>query len=47
MEDLMLLARSVILMDKEGKVPYIQVIPEITHLPDMEAAFKEAESLAK
>jgi len=47
MDDLMLLARSVIIADKEGKVRYIQVVPEITHLPDMERAFRKAEELAK
>ena len=44
-EDLMLLSRSVILVDKEGKVRYIQVVPDITHLPDMEKAFEKAEEL--
>jgi thiol peroxidase len=38
----MLLARSVILVDKEGIVKYIQVVPEITNLPDMEKAFTKA-----
>ncbi len=42
-----LLARSIILVDKEGLVQYIQVVPDITHLPDMEKAFTKAESLAK
>jgi thiol peroxidase len=41
-----LLARSIILVDKEGIVRYIQVVPDITHLPDLEKAFTEAESLA-
>ena len=45
MNDLMLLSRSVILVDREGKVRYIQVVPEITHLPDMERAFQKAEEL--
>jgi thiol peroxidase len=43
--DLMLLSRSVIIVDKEGKVRYIQVVPDITHLPDMETAFEKAEEL--
>jgi len=46
-EGLMLLARSVILVDKEGIVRYIQVVPEMTHLPDMEKAFEMAIELAK
>jgi len=44
-DDLMLLSRSVILVDREGKVRYIQVVPDITHLPDMEKAFQKAEEL--
>jgi thiol peroxidase len=46
-DDLMLLARSVILVDKQGKVRYIQVVPDLGHLPDMERAFQAAEELAK
>jgi thiol peroxidase len=46
-EGLMLLARSVILVDKEGIVQYIQVVPESSHLPDMEKAFRKAMELAK
>ena len=37
-----LLARSVVLVDKQGIVQFIQVVPEITHLPDMEEAFAKA-----
>jgi len=44
-DDLMLLSRSVILVDKKGTVRYIQVVPDITHLPDMERAFQKAEEL--
>ena len=47
MEGSMLLARSVVLADKKGIVRYIQVVPEITRLPDMEAAFRKAAELAK
>jgi thiol peroxidase len=42
--DSMLLARSVIVVDREGIVRYIQVVPEMSHLPDMEAAFAKAMS---
>ncbi|MCJ7830111.1 MAG: redoxin family protein [Desulfobacterales bacterium] len=42
----MLLARSVVLVDKSGVVRYIQVVPELTHLPDMEKAFAKAMELA-
>ena len=47
MDDLMLLARTVIIVDREGKVRYIQVVPEITHLPDMERAFQKAGELVR
>jgi thiol peroxidase len=42
-----LLARSVIVMDKQGVVRYIQVVPEITNLPDMEKAFDRALEIAQ
>lgn len=41
-----LLARSVILVDRQGIVQYIQVVPDISHLPDMEAAFARVTVLA-
>ena len=47
MEKSLLLARSVVLVDKKGMVRYIQVVPEITHLPDMDKAFQKAIELAK
>jgi thiol peroxidase len=43
----MLLARSVVIVDKTGIVRYIQVVPEMSHLPDMEKAFEQAMELAK
>jgi thiol peroxidase len=46
-DDLRLLARTVILVDKKGIVRYIQVVPEITNIPDMEAAFEQAIRLDK
>ena len=46
-EGLMLFARSVIIVDKQGIVRYIQVVPEMTHLPDMEKAFEKAIEIAK
>jgi thiol peroxidase len=45
LDDLMLLARSVIVVDKGGTVRYIQVVPELSHLPDLKAALSKAESL--
>ena len=46
-DDLRLLARAVILVDKKGIVRYIQVVPEVTNIPDMEAAFEQAILLDK
>lgn len=43
--DRLLLARAVIVVDKAGIVRYLQVVPETTHLPDMERAFAEATRL--
>lgn len=42
-----ILARTIIIVDKKGMVRYIQVVPEISHLPDMERAFQEAIKLSK
>jgi hypothetical protein len=42
----MLLARSVIIVDRQGIVRYIQITPEETGLPDMDAAFVRATELA-
>lgn len=47
MDGLKLLARAVILVDMDGKVQYIQVVPEMTHMPDMETAFQKAIQLSK
>jgi thiol peroxidase len=46
-EGSMLLARAVVLVDGRGVVRAIQVVPELTHLPDMEAAFAGAARLAR
>lgn len=43
----MLLARSIILVDRQGVVRYMQVVPEITNLPDMERAFAAAVKMAE
>jgi thiol peroxidase len=44
-EDSMLLARAVIIADRKGIVRYIQIVPELAHLPDMETAFAFARGL--
>jgi thiol peroxidase len=46
-DGLMLFARSVIVIDPKGIVRYIQVVPEMSHLPDMDKAFEKAIDLAK
>jgi thiol peroxidase len=46
-EGTMLLARSVVVVDKQGIVRYIQVVPELSHLPDMDRAFQEVITLSK
>ena len=46
-EGLMLFARSVIIVDKQGIVQYIQVVPEMSHLPDLDRAFAKAKELAR
>jgi len=42
----MLPARAVILVDKTGIVRYIQVVPELSHLPDMETLLTKANALS-
>ena len=44
-EPLALLARAVIVTDKDNIVRYLQVVPEITALPDMQAAMQAAREL--
>jgi len=46
-EGSMQLSRSIVVVDKKGMVRYIQVVPDITHLPDMEKAFLKAMELAR
>ncbi len=42
-----LLARSVLVVDRQGVVRYLQVVPELSHLPDLATAFAKAEELLK
>ncbi len=44
-EPLALLARAVIVTDKDNIVRYLQVVPEVTALPDMQAAMAAARAL--
>ena len=43
----MLFARSVVIVDRKGILRYIQVVPEMTHLPNMDKAFEKAIELTK
>jgi thiol peroxidase len=42
-----LLARAVFVVDGQGKVRYLQVVPEVSSLPDMPRAIAEANELVK
>ncbi len=44
-DPLSLLARAVIVTDKDNIVRYLQVVPELTALPDMQAAMQAAKGL--
>ena len=44
-QPLHLLARTVLVVDKDNVIRYMQVVPEITNLPDMQAAMKAAKEL--
>ncbi len=44
-KELRLLARSIFVIDKEGVIRYIEIVPELTHEPDYEAAIKAAKQL--
>jgi thiol peroxidase len=47
MEDSELLARAVMVVDGEGRVRHLQLVPDVTQLPDMDAAIKVANGLVK
>ena len=42
-----ILARSVMVVDKDNVIRYLQVTPELAQLPDMEAAFQAARALVQ
>ncbi len=44
-QPLHLLARTVLVVDKDNVIRYMQVVPEVTNLPDMPAAMKAAKGL--
>ncbi len=40
------LARTVMVVDKDNVIRYLQITPELVQLPDMDAAFNAARALA-
>jgi len=44
-KELRLLARSVFIIDRDDKIKYIEVVPEITNHPDYEKAIEVVKSL--
>jgi len=44
-EESRLLTRAIIVLDREGIIRHLEVVPEITQLPEMNKAFKIAKSL--
>ena len=44
-KELGLLARAVVIVDGEGIVRYLQIVPEVTELPDFDAAIAAAKAL--
>lgn len=44
-EDPHILARTVMVVDQDNVIRYIQITPELAQMPDMEAAFQAARSL--
>ncbi len=44
-KELRLLARTVIVIDKQGIIRYIQIVPEVTHEPDYDAVLAQVRKL--
>ena len=45
MEELQLLARGVVIVDRDGKVQYVEYVPEVTHDVNFEKALEEVKKL--
>lgn len=41
-----LLSRSILVLDEQGIIRYLQIVPELSHLPDISQAVTEANRLA-
>jgi thiol peroxidase len=44
-KELRLLSRAVFVIDREGVIRYVQIVPELTNEPDYESALEAARSL--
>ena len=44
-DELKLLARGVVIVDKDGKIAYKEIVPEVTHEVDFDKALEEAKKL--
>ncbi|MEJ2689503.1 MAG: hypothetical protein P8130_06050 [Deltaproteobacteria bacterium] len=44
---MLLLTRAIIVADRSGIVRYMQIVPNLGNLPDMETTFQKAEELAR
>ena len=44
--DIHVLARTVMVVDKDNVIRYLQVVPELASMPDMDAAFNAARKVA-
>jgi len=45
-EETRLLSRAIIVLDPDGVIRYLEVVPELARLPEMEKAFETARSLS-
>lgn len=45
MEELRLLARGVVVVDRDGQVRYVEYVPDVTHEPDYESALRVVREL--
>ena len=44
-EELQLLARGVVIVDRDGKVAYVEYVPEVTHDVNFDKALEEVKKL--
>ena len=44
-DELKLLTRGIVILDKEGVIQYVEYVPEVTHEVDFEAALDEVKKL--